>query len=395
MSEKKTSQRSDAAKSYWYRILDGSWETDGTGRWINVFMVVLIALNLVTVVLESVADIGQRHAVLFQRFELFSVAVFTIEYGMRLWACTADPRGLFEKPFAGRLRYAVTPMAIVDLLAILPFFLQHFTGLDLRFLRVFRLLRVLKLTRYFPAMQMIGNVVVAQRRTLLSAMFVMVTLLVLASSLMYLIERHAQPDVFGSIPAAMWWGMATLTTVGYGDVVPVTAAGKLVGTCIALFGIAMFALPAAILTSGFTQEIRKRDFLTSWNLVASLPPFATLKAAEIAEIAQLLRDRYAMPGEVIFKTGDVADAVYFITAGTVKISHDQNALSLDYGEFFGELSLLHKRRRAADAVAHTSCRLLVLDAEDFHDLCRDNPQLREHIEMVATHRVDQLDLGNR
>ncbi len=379
-----------STQRYWFRLLDGSWEVDTTGRWLNVFMVALIGLNVLMVILESVPSIAGRYTTLFSRFELFSVAVFSIEYILRCWASPADPRGIYARPVAGRLRYMISPMAVIDLLAIAPFFLQRYTGIDLRFLRVFRLFRLLKLTRYFPALTLIGRVANQQRRALLSALFVMLTLLITTSSVMYLIEREAQPEAFGSIPAAMWWGMATLTTVGYGDVVPVTVVGQIAGTVIALSGIAMFALPAAILASGFAQEIRQQDFLTSWRLVASLPPFRQLAADDIADIVGLLHERVVVPDEWVFAHGDKADAVYFIVAGDISLRYSGHEQVLQKGDFFGELALIHHRERIADAIASTSTHLLVLDRDDFHDLCRDKPLLREHIEAIAAQRVDEL-----
>ena len=241
------------------QILDKASEGDRTSRLIDSFIMALIVLNVVMVILETVQDLAVRYASFFEGFELFSVIIFTSEYLLRLWACTSDER--FQGSISGRIRYATTPMAIVDLLAILPFYLPMFFAVDLRILRamrLFRLLRLFKLGRYSAALQTLGNVLSDRRGELYVTMFVLVIMLVIASSLMYFVEHEAQPEAFSSIPSSMWWGMVTLTTVGYGDAYPVTSAGKFLGALIALMGIGMFALPAGILGSGFAEEIQKQ-----------------------------------------------------------------------------------------------------------------------------------------
>ncbi len=371
-------------------LLEGTWQEDRWGRALNVFLIVLIALNVMAVLLESMETLAQRHAFAFRVFETFSVAVFTVEYGLRLWTCTEDPRRRGAGPLVARLRYAATPMAIFDLLAVLPFYLAMVVAIDLRFLRVFRLLRILKLTRYSPAAETLAAVVNNQRRALFSALVLMLTLLTIASSLMYLVEKEAQPEAFASIPAAMWWGMATLTTVGYGDVTPATPLGKLLGAGIAILGVGMFALPAGILASGFAQEIKKRDFIVSWNLVAKVALFADLSASQIAEIAALLSGRLAAPGEVIFREGDPGDSVYFIVSGEVQATTKRQSFRLGAGEFFGEIALLREGRRTASVTASTTCQLLLLDRRDFSKLLARDESIRATVSRIAEERLQQL-----
>ena len=288
-----------------------------------------------------------------------------------------------------------SPMAIIDLMAVAPFFINYLVPtIDLRFLRVFRLLRLLKLTRYFPAMRYLGSVVYGQRRALLSAFFVMLVMLTFASSLMYLIEHKHQPEDFSSIPAAMWWGMATLTTVGYGDVTPITPMGKLVGTMIVLFGIGMFALPAAIMASGFIREMEKLTFITSWKVTARLPLFKGLDAAEIGEVATLLRPRNVVPGEAVFRKGDYASGVFFIITGRIRILLDGEEYLLKDGDFFGEIALLDHRTRLGTAIADASSRLLELDREDFDELCERDPQIHANVARVAQRRLESHEQGH-
>ncbi len=230
---------------------------DDTGRAVDVAIIVLIFLNIVALILETVESVYSLHSASFALFERFSIAVFSLEYVLRVWSCTTNPR--FAAPGTGRLRFIVSPLGIIDLLAILPFFLPFF-GVDLRFVRTVRLLRIfriVKLARYSRALRLLGHVVSERKEELLSIFFVLMTLLVIASSLMFFAEHSVQPDVFSSIPATMWWGIVTLTTVGYGDAFPITPLGQTIGAIIAVLGIGMFALPAGILGAGFTEELEK------------------------------------------------------------------------------------------------------------------------------------------
>ncbi len=223
---------------------------------VNWFIMVLILVNVFGVILETVDSLQARWQAWFLALEVFSVAVFTAEYLTRLWVCVES--GRFSDGWHGRLRYALTPMAIIDLLAILPFFLQMFLAIDTRILRVFRLLRVFKLSRHFTMLGVLGVVLKREAKTLLSAIFILLVLAIMAASGIYLVEHQIQPEVFGSIPRAMWWAIVTLTTVGYGDVVPQTDIGRLFGAFITMIGVGMAALPAGIIASGFTGEIERR-----------------------------------------------------------------------------------------------------------------------------------------
>lgn len=247
----------ERAKRRTWELLESNVGATPLDRVIDRFIMALIVLNVGAVLVETVEEMSAPYAHYFRAFEIFSVAVFTAEYGLRLWSCTADPR--YAEPVRGRARYAASPMALIDLLAIMPFFLEFF-AVDLRFvrsLRLFRLFRAFKLARYSASMRTLGNVLRGKREELLVTLFVVMIMLVFASSAMYYAEHDAQPDKFSSIPASMWWGAATLTTVGYGDVFPVTPAGKVLGAMIAVLGVGLFALPTGILASGFAEEIQR------------------------------------------------------------------------------------------------------------------------------------------
>ena len=229
--------------------------------WVDVILLALILLNVVAVILETVKSFQLRFGTAFRVFEVISVGVFSVEYAARIWACTADPR--YRQPIIGRLRYVSGFDGVVDLLAILPFYITlalPAAALDLRILRVLRLLRfarVLKLGRYSDSLGRMKRVIGARRGDLGVALAAVGVVLILASSAIYYVEVDTQPDVFTSIPAAMWWGISALTTVGYGDITPVTPLGKFLGGIIQLLGIAIFALPAGIIAAGYEEESRR------------------------------------------------------------------------------------------------------------------------------------------
>lgn len=225
------------------------------GRAAQIFISVLIVINVLAVVFGTLPSVQNSFSRELDIFETFSVVVFTCEYLARLFSCSADPR---YKGWGGVFRFVRSPMSLIDILAIAPFYLP-LAGFDLRALRALRLLRmlwILKIGHYYSSVLMIRNVLRARKDELMMSSVLMGTLLVISSSIMYYCENEAQPELFSSIPAAMWWGVTTLTTVGYGDMCPVTVAGKVWASIISVIGIGMFALPAGILGAGFVDEIK-------------------------------------------------------------------------------------------------------------------------------------------
>ncbi len=239
-----------------YGILEGINPRDRTTHVFQLLMLTLIMLNIAAMVLETVKPFYEAHEHFFDLFETFSVMIFSFEYVARLWVCNSSQR--FAHPFWGRLRFALTPLAIIDLLAVLPFFMPFLHAhADLRFVRgvrLVRLLRLFKLARYSQAFQLLGRVLVARKEELLCTLFILFVFLLVSSSLMYYVENEAQPDKFASVPEALWWGVITLTTVGYGDVYPITPVGKVLGGIIALMGIVVIVLPTASIVTGFLKE---------------------------------------------------------------------------------------------------------------------------------------------
>jgi voltage-gated potassium channel len=242
-----------------YLLLDPNNRMDFIARLINTFLITMILMNVLALILLTVKEYQEDYIGFFKSFEVFSVFVFTVEYVLRLWV--ADVNKEYAEPVKGKIKYALTPLAIIDLIAILPVYLQLFGIVDLRMLgllRYARLLRIFKLKRYVRSLQIIWRVFASKKEEMMIALFTILFLLVVFSTLLYIAEHNVQPDKFSSIPATMWWGITTLTTVGYGDMVPITPLGKLFAGIAAVFGIGIFAFPAGIISAGFAAQLQKK-----------------------------------------------------------------------------------------------------------------------------------------
>lgn len=390
-----------AAESVWRKwrrevhdILEVGGDAHPIGRAVNIFIIVLIVLNAIAFAAETVDHLADRYRIYFDTFNVFSVIVFSIEYVLRVWSAVDIPMLSRMKPWAARLRFALRPIMLIDLFAVLPFYLQWLIPIDLRVLRVLRLFRLLKLVRYSPALQTLGRVLAQEYRALLGALLVMLVLLLFASTLIYFLERDAQPEQFGSIPAAAWWAIATLTTVGYGDVVPVTPWGQVLGGVVMLLGVGMFALPIAIIATGFSLESARHQFVATWSMVARLPLFSGMSESEVAEITKLLYTRSFAPGDPIVRAGDTGGAMYLIENGEAAVSlGGGNDALLKAGDFFGEMALLERRRHQHDVIAKTRCRVLVLDAEALSRLTRRHPEILDYLRQVAKERKQAADIA--
>jgi voltage-gated potassium channel len=241
-----------------YEILESSDPNDLLSNFDDWGVTLLVILDVSAFILETSKSTTFRFNIVFNDIELIAVFCFTILYILQLWSCTVDFR--YNHPLWGRLRYALTPLVIIDLLAILPFYLLIiFPDIGLiEATELLRLLRLLKLIRYSEALQTVLRVIQLKKDELIMTCVAVFILLIFASSVMFFAEREAQPKAFPSIPAAMWWGVVTLTTVGYGDIYPVTTIGKVFGAALAFIGIGLFALPAGIIASAFSAEVQRK-----------------------------------------------------------------------------------------------------------------------------------------
>jgi voltage-gated potassium channel len=358
-----------------------------TGRAVRDVLVLLIILSVVSAILESMPEIGREHGPLLDAIQLFTTVGFAIEYGLRIWVAAEDPGA--ASAAQARRRYIFSLPGIIDLVAAIPFTLATRIGLQLDWLDISP---IFKLLRHTAAFQFLIEAVYSERRVLGSAALLMVALLVFQSALVYYFEREVQPDKYGSIPEAMWWGIVTLTTVGYGDVTPVTPLGKIAGGLTAIIGVCMFAIPVGIIASAFIEAVRRREFVDTWNLVAKVPLFRNLDASRIAAVAGVLRARRAEREERLIRKGDPGDSMYFVVSGEVEIDTETGAPKgrLGAGDFFGEIALIADRARTATITAISPCRLLVLHKDDFESFMDAHPDLKEAVGAAARRRLEEL-----
>ncbi|MGL5063164.1 MAG: ion transporter [Microcoleus sp.] len=269
-----------------YTILETS---DSKNLWCfadEIAIVFLILLNIAAFI-AATAPLSPEHRLIVEEIEIISSLLFTLEYGLRMWVCTVDSR--YAHPIWGRIKYALTPLSIIDLVSILPFYLLIlFPSLSIvNLIALLRLLRLLKISRYSESVRTLGIVLYAKQEELLATAFAVFILLIFASSIMYFVESEANPKGFGSIPDAMWWGVVTLTTVGYGDIYPITPLGRFLGSILAFLGIGMFALPAGIVASGFAEEVQRKK---QERITAMLGESANCQSAEILEELEVTLD---------------------------------------------------------------------------------------------------------
>ncbi|RME66038.1 MAG: cyclic nucleotide-binding protein, partial [Alphaproteobacteria bacterium] len=357
---------------------------------LDAFLIVLILANAVAVAVETVPTIAARHDRTLALFESFSVAAFSLEYLARLWACVERSEWRGRPSWRRRLRYMLTPLALIDLLAVLPFYIGLAAVADLRYLRLLRLFRLLKLVRYSTALAALLRVIENEARTLAAALVVMAGLVFVAATLMYYVERGAQPVAFGSIPAAMWWAVVTLTTVGYGDVVPVTGAGRVLATVIMVFGLAAYAIPIGIMAAGFSEEVRRQSFVVRMEMVARVPIFASQTARVLSRLSRLLRAEKVAAGHVVCVAGTASHGLTIIAEGQAVAHMAGRALALSAGDYFGELALLQPVMHDVTVVARTTCRLLVLEAQDFARLIERKPEVAAAMAPAVTAKLTEL-----
>ncbi len=255
-----------------------------------------------------------------------ALIVFICEYTARIWAAPEHPLLASKGPLVARLRVVFLPMMIVDFISILPFFIEIFTGANVAAIRIIRIVRFYRLARYVPAIATIGRVLANEWRSLVGCGAIFAGLLLLASVAMYLAEGKLQPENFGDVPSAMWWAVVTLSTVGYGDVTPITALGRVIAGFVMVMGIAFFALPVGIIANGFQQEIKQSDFVVSFAMVARVPLFARLETTLIARLVRLLHARKFAANTIDrVKRARLPTAMFFIANGEVEIELAQQS----------------------------------------------------------------------
>jgi voltage-gated potassium channel len=310
-----------------------------------------------------------------------------------LWVCLA----FFVFEWVIRLRhafqtgrgwaYALSLRGLVDAGAAIAVPLAMMLGVNPKSAWLFGVLWVLKVVPGIPGLRQLRRVLVLESGPLLSVLVIFLMVLFLASVAEYFLERDVQPAGFSSVPAALWWAVATLTTTGYGDVVPITPLGRLVAAVVMICGLGVFGLWTGILATGFAAETRRDNFLKTWESVSKVPFFAALGPAAIADVTGMLRTIDLPARTMIIRKGHAGDCMYFIAAGEVEVDLPGKKVMLGDGAFFGEMALLGNNLRSANITTTQVSKLLVLDLVDFRLLMARHPDLAETIDAEARRRV--------
>jgi len=314
--------------------------------------------------------------------------VFAAEYAVRLWTAPESARFAGLSDGMARLRWALSSNGLIGLMAVVPIIAVTSGTIhaDSDALPIFCVLWILKLSVHAPAMNTLVRVIVNERASLASVVIIFIMVLVTAGTLTHLLERASQPKQFGSIPDALWWAVVTLTTTGYGDVVPQTVAGKMVGSVVMVSGILVLALMTGILATGFAEEERRREYLRVWDQVTRVPLFTQLGTVTLSEIVSKLRVRHYPARIVVVRREEPGDSMFFISEGQVEVRLPHGTVILSQGGFFGEMALLDRLPRSATVVTSQPTTLLVLYASDFYEIAANIPSLVEAVEHEARRR---------
>ncbi|HEY1794756.1 MAG TPA: cyclic nucleotide-gated ion channel [Stellaceae bacterium] len=347
--------------------------------------------GIAVTVATTVTAIRQDYEVLLDSVFLAIAAFFAIEFVLRVISAPEAPGGEHRGPTPARLAYLFSFMGVVDFLGAIPGLVDLVGTHEAR---LFAFIWIFKYIRYSPGLAILGRVFRNARHTMLSVLLGFVIVLLAAASLEYLLERNSDPAGFGSIPKTLWWAIVTLTTTGYGDVVPQTLPGRMLAGVVMMSGILVFALWAGILASNYADETRRSEFLRTWDLVAKVPFFHSLGAGVIAEVARTLRPREYPAGSVIVRRGEVGDCMYFVVDGEVEIEVRPSSVFLGSGTFFGEAALLTGDPRNASVYAARTCTLLSLDIVDFRELIARHHELARVINEEAERRFASNAAGS-
>jgi voltage-gated potassium channel len=351
----------------------------------------LVVVGIASVVLSTVPQIAESYGFVLEAVFRLALAFFLVVYVLRLFAMPAAPWAHPRHPWRDRLQWAFSFAGLVDLLSSWLLLVAGFLELEPDSARLAAILWLFKFVPYSEGLTLLGRVLENTRSTLLSVLLCFVIVLLCAGTLAYVLERDLQPATFGSIPAALWWTVVTLTTTGYGDTVPITLGGRLLAGIVMISGISVFALLAGMLANGFAEEVRRRDLMRTWDLVTRVPFFNGVGADVVAEVARLLRPRDVQAGTVIMRRGEPGDCMYFVVSGEIEIRLRPTPLRFGPGAFFGEIALVTGEPRTATAVAVKSSVLLSLHVTDFRHLTARRPELTAAIEEEAARRKAQTD----
>ena len=348
--------------------------------------IAFIAVGLLGVILASDTGVVPGQSLLVA----VPLAAFVVEYLVRLWVIPDMWIGRGESASRVRWTWVTSGRGLVDLMGAILMPAAWAAGVPTAEAEMFGVLWVFKLARYSQGLAVLWRVIRLEAEPVVGVLFAFLVVLLCAAVLAHLLEGAAQPAAFGTVPEALWWTIVTLTTTGYGDATPVTLPGRMLAGLVMMCGIIVFALWAGILATGFSQEMRRRAFLKTWDLVARVPLFQNVGVTVIADVAQRLRVREVGAGSVVVRRGEVGDCMYFIVNGDVEVqATPATSFHLKDGDFFGELALITGAPRSATVVATTASQLLMLDIADFRDLAARYPDLTAAIHREAERRMSR------
>jgi voltage-gated potassium channel len=373
-------------------------------RFANQLITILICLAVITsaalCVMDSLLSVKNQLTQVEIIGLTFLFGIFFVEYICRLWTAPEthphitnededeDDRLEIERHHY-RIEYFFSVLGIIDLVVVVSLIFLLVSDDASRWTSYIFIVGLFKLVRYIPGLELIFKVISNQRQMLFATVFTLGIMVFVLSTGLYLLENSAQPEAFKSIPAVMWWGVVTMTTVGYGDMVPITFFGRILGAFAMLVGIAMLAMPVGIIASGFSEEIKRRQQLMAWQIISNLSLFANLDASCIADIASCLKTRIFPARTVVVKKNDFSDSIFFIADGEVEVQirpKPKFPVVLRTGEVFGEAGLIENKRRNASIRTRRTSRFLVLELRDFHRLSENYPELKKRIEAIHLSR---------
>lgn len=373
-----TGKNSSTLRQRAYRLLDGSGPREIAVLCVRYGLFVLILLNVATSVLSTIAEMNADYGPVFDAIESASLLIFAIEYALRVWIA---PEGSFrsgESAWKARLRWMASVEGLIDLIAVAPFILGQFADVDLRVIALVRLLRFFKFARYSPGFHSLVEAVRAERHALMACILILASVVLISAGLLYVLEHKAQPDKFSSIPEAMWWAIATVTTVGYGDVVPVTVWGRIVGATTMVVGLLMLALPAGIVATAFASTIARQNFVVTGSVLARMPIFAGIDAGTIIDLLPSVGTRTYGPGEYIVRRGEAVTSLFLIAEGHVDVERGRYRKRLGPGDAFGGPATTARKAARTETIV----KLLVLAPFELNSLFQAFPQISSRISEI-------------
>lgn len=364
-----------------FDVLERDMPGDILADLVHFLLILLVLASVTGAVLATVPSLELHDKWWFKTGELTALFVFSVEYVVRIWVAPEHPLRRHMPPWRARLNYVVTPAAIIDLLAVAPALVGQFAPLDTQALLVLRLLRFLKLARYSSGFNALYLAVKRERYALLACLVLLWTGVLLAATAMYIAERGAQPDKFGSIPEAMWWAITTLTTVGYGDVVPITTVGRMIGAITMVSGLIMLALPIAIVASSFSDVISKHNFVVTFSMLSRLPPFSDLDARVLGDLLPLFNSRSFDRGRQVVRPGERARHLFVVLEGELESTGSDHTVRLGAGDVFGITP--GGDGKVSPVRSLTKSKLLAIEEDELNVLTLRYPDISRRLSEMA------------